>query len=374
MQISRRRAITLLSAGGVVVADSLPSWAAAAPHRLFLGASATARGQHSLSGFSRDGRNAFNVPLPGRGHGITVDPSRELAVVLARRPGVFGMVVNLRTGLVQTRFDAPKNTHFYGHAVFSTDGSRLYTTENMFTSGRGVIGVWDTKDGVKRVGALASYGIGPHEIILSSDGETLIVGNGGILTHPDTGREKLNIDLMKPSLAFIDARNGRLKKEVQFDQQRCQKLSLRHLAVNRHGTVCIGMQDQLRDGQMMPLVAFNRRDSAKLKFGIAPDPVLRRMRGYTGSVAMDVRGEIAAVSAPRGNLVTFWDVEDASYLSHITLEDCSGVAASGSGKFVLTSGAGGAIEYDPRSDNRTPLPAPFVKSRQWDNHLHTVET
>lgn len=373
MQISRRRAITLLSAVGAVASDSLPSWAAAAPNRLFFSASANARGHNSLSGFFSDGRNALNVPLPGRGHGIAVDPQRKRAVVLARRPGVFGIAVDLRRGLAQTRFYAPKDTHFYGHAVFSTGGRRLYTTENAFSAGHGVIGVWDTRDGFKRIGALTCHGIGPHEVILSSDGETLIVGNGGIQTHPDTGREKLNIDRMEPSLAFIDVRSGALKKEASFDKLRYQKLSLRHLAVNGRGTVCVGMQDQLRDGQMMPLVAFNRQDSAKLVFGIAPAPVLRRMRGYTGSVAMDVSGDVAAVSAPRGNLVTFWDVEGASYLSHLTYEDCSGVATSGPGKFILTSGAGGAIEYAPRSGVRTPLPAPFVKGRRWDNHLHAVE-
>ena len=44
-----------------------------------------------------------------------------------------------------------------------------------------------------RVGEFPTHGVGPHELLLLGDGRTLAVANGGIETHPDFGRAKLNI-------------------------------------------------------------------------------------------------------------------------------------------------------------------------------------
>ena len=47
------------------------------------------------------------------------------------------------------------------------------------------------KVGTSRIGELASFGVGPHEVVLMPDGATLVVANGGIRTHPDRDRAKL---------------------------------------------------------------------------------------------------------------------------------------------------------------------------------------
>ncbi len=107
-------------------------------------------------------------------------------------------------------FTTPANRHFYGHGVFSRDGRLLYATEHDNETRAGLIGVYNATGGYKRIGEMPTYGIGPHEVILLSDGKTLAVANGGIETHIETGREKLNLSSMQPSLAFIDSTNGRL--------------------------------------------------------------------------------------------------------------------------------------------------------------------
>ena len=43
----------------------------------------------------------------------------------------------------------------------------------------------------------------PHEILRFPGSDTLIVANGGIQTHPDTGRAKLNIERMLPNLSYL---------------------------------------------------------------------------------------------------------------------------------------------------------------------------
>src|SRR3546814_5410151 len=95
--------------------------------------------------------------------------------------------------------------------VCSSDlGRWLYACENDYDNARGCIGIYDATAGYRREAELEAYAIGPHEMVLLSDGRTLAVANGGIQTHPARRREKLNIDTMQTSLAYIDAESGAL--------------------------------------------------------------------------------------------------------------------------------------------------------------------
>ena len=168
-----------------------------------LSAAKLSNGTYRLIGFQASGSIEFSVDLPARGHAAAAHPLRAEAVAFARRPGRFALVLDCHSGVVLTQLDAPVGRHFYGHGAFSADGGLLFTTENEFDTARGVIGVWDTTDGYRRVGEFASGGIGPHEMRLMPDGTTLVVANGGIETHPDSGRTKLNIASMRPNLTRV---------------------------------------------------------------------------------------------------------------------------------------------------------------------------
>ena len=110
----------------------------------------------------------------------------------------------------------------------SLDGCRLFTTENDFENAKGAIGVWNTDNRYERIGEWDSHGIGPHDISLMPDGMTLVIANGGIQTHPDSGRAKLNIPDMKPSLVFLNVRNGSVISKIALPSE-LHKNSIRHL-------------------------------------------------------------------------------------------------------------------------------------------------
>ena len=192
MAINRRDTLRLLAGG--VVGSLLPLSssveAAASGARRYLSARADTAGGYRVSGFSASGTLLFDLPLPGRGHSFAVRPGGHTAVHFARRPGRFALVVDLVRGAVDRRLETPADRHFYGHGVFSLDGRLLYATENDFSGERGVIGVYDANADYRRIGELESHGIGPHDIHLLSDGETLVVANGGIATRPDLPRVK----------------------------------------------------------------------------------------------------------------------------------------------------------------------------------------
>ena len=370
MAIERRGVLRLLAGGlaGTLLPAPFRAEAAAPCEPLYLSARADAVGNYRASGFTAEGARVFDLPLPARGHSFAVRPGEREAVHFARRPGRFALVLNLARGVIAQRVASPDGRHFYGHGVFSHDGRLLYATENDFEGERGVIGVYDAARGYTRVGELPSHGIGPHEIALLSGGETLVVANGGIATHPDLPRVKLNLPSMAPSLCFVDRQSGALRRELTLDPA-LHRLSIRHLAVGPDDTVAVAMQYEGPARDRVPLVALQSGES-RLRLLEGPRAVLRAMKNYCGSVCFDRSGRTIAVSAPRGNLMTFWDVGTGRYLSSASVADGCGVAPGPRpGRFLASSGRGGIVVIDARSGAARSLALGGLEAARWDNHL-----
>ena len=80
-----------------------------------------------------------------------------------------------------------------------------------------------------------------------------------------------------------------------------------------------------------------------------------------------------AVSAPRGNLVSFWDGRDRRYPTSITLSDGCGVAPTDqAGAFMLTEGEGDVRLARPLVDDVRPIDMEGLVSARRDNHLRLV--
>ena len=312
-----------------------------------------------------DGRAAAGPELPARGHGICLRPGTAEAVVFARRPGTFAAVFEPATGLVLRRFDTPADRHFYGHGVFEPGGRVLVTTENDITRGQGVLGLYDAADGYRRIGELPAHGIGPHDLALLPDGTTLAVANGGILTLPESGRDKLNLDTMRPSLNLVELAGGRLLDERRLPD-RLHRLSIRHLAQAEDGVIAAGMQWEGELGELVPLVAIDRGHG--LVPLDAPADALARMTGYVGSVAFDRSGALLAASCPRGAGIAFWRVADGEFLRLVEIADACAIGPAPSpGRFLAASGTGAVVEIDPIGAGAVPLGERLPVA--YDNHL-----
>ena len=334
---------------------------------LYAGCRADDAERYFTTGFAADGRVVFDIPLPGRGHGAAFRQAPAHCVVFARRPGTFAVVIDLDRGEALRRIDAGAGRHFYGHGVFSPDGRYLFTSENDFEAGRGMVGIRDAEDGYRQIGEFASQGIGPHELVLMPDGATLAVANGGIRTHPDNDRAILNLDTMQPSLAYLDLASGRLRDAFGL-AARLHRLSIRHLAVNRDGLVAVAMQYEGSRRDRVPLVGLH--DGGSLRLLAAPPATERRMRQYAASIAFDHGGRLLAVSSPRGNLITFWDARAGHLVDQMEVVDGCGVAPGDApGEFVITGGRGQVLRFAPGHDDQTPLVVAAPTIAAWDNHL-----
>ena len=300
--------------------------------------------RYAAVAFTPEGKTGTRIALPARGHDIALRPGTSECVVFARRPGTFAIAFDAAGQLPPQSFAAHADRHFFGHGVFSADGRLLYSTENDFAGERGMIGVRDATDRYRQIGEFASGGIGPHDIALLSDGQTLVTANGGIETNPESGRAPLNLDTMQPSLAYIDLRSGDII-EQQMLAPELHQLSIRHLAVAAGDVVIFGCQ---HEGDGSPaLVGWHKRGSNPVLFE-APDESYSAMKNYVGSIAADTSGSIVSATSPRGGHVLFFDVTSRRLIGEAAIRDVCGVASRHRGEgFVLTTGMGGVAERDP---------------------------
>lgn len=350
---SRRGVIAGILATGLA---PTATWAdAGAPS--WLAAAGLADGGFVLCGIGADMGLRFRLRLPGRGHAAAAHPSRPEAVAFARRPGTFAVVIDCASGRETAWLEAPKGRHFYGHGAFSLDGRWLYTTENDYEAARGVIGVWDAAHGYRREGEFDSGGTGPHEIRRMPGRETLAVANGGIETHPASGRTKLNIPLMRPNLSYIE--EGRIVETAELPRD-MHKGSIRHIAISTAGEVAFGLQWQ--GGSEGPaLVGLHRRGEA-IRLCDAREDARRAMRGYIGSVAFGAGQREVAVTSPRGGLVQTYDAGAARLSASTEIADACGVAPCRGG-LLVTSGTGDLLRLGTAAGRAGHA------DLMWDNHL-----
>lgn len=312
-----------------------PSWADAG-NPAYLTAARLPDGDYALYGLSDDGEAVFRIPLPGRGHAAAAHPVRPEAVTFGRRPGTFAIVVDCTSGKQVSALATPSGRHFYGHGVFSADGRLLFATENDYEAALGIVSIWDTAGGYRRIGEFSSGGVGPHDIKLMPDSKTLTIANGGIATHPDAGRSKLNIPTMRPNLSYVSLSGG-LLDQVELDVE-LRKNSIRHLATDTNGSVTFAMQWQGDVGAHPPLLGIHRRGRPPTLVQ-APEELHRELQGYVGSVASSAERNLVAITSPRGGLVQTFDLRNKRCLSQQKLDDVGGISAGSSG-FATTTGYG----------------------------------
>ena len=305
-----------------------------------------------LHGLAANGQSLFKLPLPGRGHAAAAHPIQAEAVAFARRPGTFALVVDCLTGKVRHQLAPPDGLQFNGHGAYSADGGVLMTSEVMAESSEGRIGLWDATS-YTRLTDWPSYGIGPHDIRLLSDGR-LAVANGGIKTDP-VDRTKLNIPDMRPNLSLLSP-DGALVDQIEFPD--LLQNSIRHLAF-ADDTIAFAMQWEGDPFEPVPLLGLWVPGAKPALCEFAPEDAFTT-QGYAGSIAAN-RSRIL-ITLPKAGAAMLFDDGGKAIATHQRVDVC-GVAAIGNG-FVLTDGMGAVWSADDKGIR------PLTNGQtQWDNHL-----
>ncbi|MEM5501197.1 DUF1513 domain-containing protein [Ahrensia kielensis] len=309
-------------------------------------------GRYGIATLSERGELLHSYVLPERGHDTVWRADGGQLIAFARRPGTFAAVIDPSGQSAPTMIHAVEGRHFYGHGVYSPDGAFVFATENDFDNARGVIGIYNTRDNFKRVGEFDAHGIGPHDMELLPDGRTLVVANGGIETHPDFPRAKLNIASMKPNLTFLDSVSGKLIGSFELPKDQ-HKLSIRHMAL-MGDNVWFACQNEGDLVATTPLVGQVSLENGTIHMAEIPDDVGMNLRGYVGSIAANEQSNEIAFTSPRGGILVRYDTRTKKVAGIKRSDEICGVAASGK-SFAWSNGEGAF------NDTKHPM--------LWDNHI-----
>jgi hypothetical protein len=293
-----------------------------------------ADGSFAVATVTERGEIVDQVALPARAHGMAYSLATGRTVAFARRPGTFAMIFDPWNKGEPVVITSPEGRHFYGHGAFSPDGRLLYASENDFDNNRGMIGLYDATNRFARIGEYETFGVGPHDMTVSDDGRMLIVANGGIETHPDFGRTKLNLGNMQPSLALIDAASGTLIEKHTLPPQ-WSSVSTRHVDVDASGRIWFACQYEGHRKDLPPLIGHFARGE-DLAFIDLPEETTRRLANYVGAIAVNRKEGLVGVTSPIGGASVTIDAKTGKVLREDSVRDAAGIAPAPGG-FAVSS-------------------------------------
>lgn len=329
-----------------------------------------ARGDQYVGGLSLKDDEVFGARVPMRAHGCAVHPTDPNRVLFfARRPGTQAFELDRATMRARTVFTTEAGRHLAGHGTYSADGNLVLTPEHDYERAKGVVVVRDARN-FAIVGEIDTNGIDPHEVAWLPDHGSLLVANGGIMTHPRSFRRKLNIPTMDPSLCVIDAASGERKEQWRLPDH---LLSIRHVSMTSSGITAVGLQYEGDDKNNAPgIVALYRPaesgKQAQFRLLTAPAAEIPKFEGYVASVAISEAHDLIAAACPYGNGVACWSISDERYLGFIPASETYGLSRVADGSILASQRDGTAYGLD-----ETRLRSQFLKIAssqpiRWDDH------
>lgn len=356
----------VLASGALLGLPFIGAWPALAKSAKFtpvLSAASDGSGKHI--GVWNDDHWQLSQTISHRGHDSLFHHQRQELVFFSRRPGREMFVIDAKQGALLHTVVSEDGYHYYGHGCLSANGRYLYTSENHVAGdGAGSIGIYDCQENYQCLGHMDCGGIGPHELALMPDNETLVIAIGGIKTLPASGRTTLNPNSMAPALHYLDIASGQL---VERQAAPHFQLSLRHLDVSSSGEVIVGAQFQGNLPSHLPLVYRHKRGEnlTPLSYGDLP---LQFKQDYIASVSIDEHGEYAVTSCPRDNVVCLWNLATGKLQQLYALRDSAGAVYDAAyQQFILSNGNGQLMALTPGKARLRPLA--YAPGTHWDNHL-----
>ncbi len=264
-----------------------------------------------------DNRLPRRVELSFLPHGLTPSPHDARLMVLFEKHGPGGCVVDLVDGRVVHTLTAGPGREFYGHGVFSKDGSLLFCTETVVGDGfRGVIAVRDGKDFSDR-GEFPSFGVAPHDCMLDPSGDVLVVANGG---------SPVGSDRPAPNVAYVDVATQTLLDAVEPSNPR---INTGHIAMTAAGEIAVVSAPRagLQADTCIGGVSVRGRGGA-LQTITSPSEVVDALVGETLSVAIHEPTRTVAATTPLAHYLTFWDLDSGALKGSLRVPNPRGVAVT----------------------------------------------
>lgn len=268
-----------------------------------------------------------SIGLSFLAHGITPSPHDARLLVMFEKQGPGCCVLDFVAGEVVRTIEAGAGRRFYGHGVFSADGELLYCTETDVTDRfKGYIAVRDARD-FSLLGEFPSFGLAPHDCMLSDEGRVLVVSNGGSAVGCAD----------PPCVTYVDVAGQKLIERLDVPDP---ALNAGHLAMTTAGDLALvsAPREGLDPSESRGGISL-RPAGADLRTARDPRDVTDTMLGETLSVAIHEPSGIVGATTPLGHLVTFWDLASGELVKTLRVPNPRGIALSLCGReFIINFG------------------------------------
>ncbi len=253
-------------------------------------------------------------------HGIIVDPKNKKRLLTFEKNGTAGAEIDLNSHTMRKAITASKDKIFSGHGVFNNAGGALFCVEISLRDNKGSITMRDG-DNFDVLDEFPSHGENPHQCQLTNDAATLVVSNAGSINS-------------QPSICYIDVQSQQLLERITLTNQ---QLNAGHFDIAADGSLVVtsapgaGLKKTRSGG-----VSIRSGDRSMLSM-TQPEMVIDKMTGEALSLAIDNKNNIAAVTHPDGNMVTFWSIDKRELIKAMSVPDPRGVTLSLDGKSFIIS-------------------------------------
>jgi len=333
MSLPRRNFIKLISLGTLATAFALP----ACTHRKFYNPDQDillGGGQFNqnnqlrqvLAVVNLQQQNTQLIDLDFLAHEIIIAPKNKKHLISFEKNGRHGAVIDLDKKVVTQKIAASDDHIFSGHGTFNATGDIVFHPEINSKTNAGSICIRDSRsqDILER---FPSFGQSPHQCRLIDNAKTLVVCNTGSaeINYIDVESQKLieRVSLSNPQLNaghFDIANDGRLIVSS------AAKTDLNKTNI---GGVSIG---NIKSGE-----SEDGKNKNTLLSMTKPEAFIDRMIGEALSIAIDNKRNIAAITHPYSNMVSFWSIDKGELLKAMSVPQPRGITTSLDGKSFILS-------------------------------------
>lgn len=270
--------------------------------------------RHVLAAVNLQQKEHQLVDLDFLAHGIIIDPNDKKRLLAFERNGAAAAEIDLNNHTLTKEIKTTEDKYFCGHGVFNKTGDTLFTTETYLNNHRGIIAIRDGGN-FDILDEFPTYGENPHECQLTDDAATLVVSNAG----------STSIDNSQPSVTYIDVQSQKLIERVTLTNQ---QLNAGHIGIADDGSLIVasaprkGLEKTHTGGVSI------RSCNREMLSMTHPEVVIDQMTGEALSVIIDNKHDIAAVTHPDGNMVTFWSVGKRELLKAMSVPKPRGITLS----------------------------------------------
>lgn len=173
----------------------------------------------------RDGVTNY-INTPGKGHEIVLNPINRSIAFAASKWGQDAFLVDIEKRVLLKAVKTDKvSLQFFGHGVFSSDGTRIYCTMYDHAKYEGFISVRDSKT-LEEISRISTYGVEPHQVRWHIMDKVLCVINDRKV-HARSPKNN-------SSLSFINVGDGGLVESLPFHFDRHSHFTI----IETKGIVC----------------------------------------------------------------------------------------------------------------------------------------